>query len=391
MSPLDETRALLGDLIAFPTVSSETNLDLIAYVTDYLEPLGARVEVWHNDTGSKANLFATLGPEGDGGIVLSGHSDVVPVIDQPWSSDPFLMEERDGKLYGRGTCDMKGFIAAAMVMARAVAGQELTRPLHLAFTYDEEVGCLGGQALVADLVASGLKPSVAIIGEPTEMRVISGHKGVREVCTHFEGLAGHGSDPDAGVSAVEYAARYVNWLLEMREELKARAPEGSAFEPPWSSLNVGSFNGGSAANVIAGTAEVEWDFRAVQDSDTAFIEAREAAYINDVLLPAMRSVYPEASVESVIKGDVAGLMPVEESEAVRILSELAGTNAAGVVAFGTEAGLFQAAGISAVVCGPGSIAQAHKADEFVEVAQLEACLKMLDALGRKHIGAGLVG
>lgn len=389
MSYLEETRALLGDLIAFPTVSADTNLDFIAYVKDYLESLGARIEIWHNADASKANLFATLGPEGDGGIVLSGHSDVVPVVDQPWSSDPFAMEERDGKLYGRGTCDMKGFIAASLVMARAVAGQELTKPLHLAFTYDEEVGCLGGQALVADLVASGLKPSVAIIGEPTEMRVIAGHKGVREVCTHFEGLAGHGSDPDAGVSAVEYAARYVNWLLEMREELKARAPTGSAFEPPWSSLNVGSFHGGSAANVIAGTAEVEWDFRAVQDSDAAFIEAREAAYINEVLLPAMRAVYPDASVESVIKGDVAGLMPVDESEAVRILSELTGANAAGVVAFGTEAGLFQAAGISAVVCGPGSIAQAHKADEYVEVAQLEACLAMLDALGRKHLGAGM--
>ena len=307
----------------------------------------------------------------------------MPVADQSWTSDPFEMDQRDGRLYGRGTCDMKGFIAAAVAKAAKFAALDLIRPLHFAFTYEEEVGCLGGKALAADSQAQGLRPAVVIVGEPTEMRVIEGHKGCREYSTHFKGLEGHGSAPDHGVNAVEFAARYASWLLDLREDLKSRTPAGSRFEPPWSTLNVGEFRGGVAPNVIAGTARVDWDFRAVVPEDGDYVDMREAEYVNSVLLPKMRAVSADAGIRTEKLGDVAGFTPVPDSEAVRIVSELTGANGTDVVAFGTEAGVFQQIGMSPVVCGPGSIAQAHKPDEFIEINQLSACLDMLDGLETK--------
>ncbi|NBT32872.1 MAG: acetylornithine deacetylase, partial [Rhodobacteraceae bacterium] len=253
MNDLLRTKAILADLIAFPTVSTDSNLDCIQYMADYLTAIGARVEVMRDATGTKANLWAMLGPEGDGGLVLSGHSDVVPVADQDWSSDPFRMEERDGRLYGRGTCDMKGFIAAALAKAPAFAASK--RPIHFAFTHDEETGCLGGQALVQALQQRGVRPATAIIGEPTSMRIIEGHKGCYEYTTHFTGLEGHGSNPALGVNAVEYAVRYVNRLLSLREDLIARCPADSRFEPPWTTINTGALIGGVAHNVIPGKAQ----------------------------------------------------------------------------------------------------------------------------------------
>jgi acetylornithine deacetylase len=235
---LDDTRAILADLVAFPTVSADSNLAMIAALAERLEAAGARTEVFLDPTGTKGNLFATIGPQDvDGGIVLSGHSDVVPVEGQPWTSDPFEMIEREGRLYGRGTCDMKGFIAAAVAMAPVFAGAVRDRPLHFAFTYDEEVGCLGAQALVQALEGRGLRPGVAIVGEPTMMRVIEGHKGCYEYSTHFTGLEGHGSLPDRGVNAVEYAVRYVTRLLDLKEALKSRAPAPCWFDQPWTSIS----------------------------------------------------------------------------------------------------------------------------------------------------------
>ncbi|MZR12737.1 acetylornithine deacetylase [Maritimibacter sp. DP07] len=383
MTKLDNTRHILSRLIAYPTVSSESNLDLIDWIAGYLDGLGARVEVLRDATGSKANLFATLGPEGDGGIVLSGHSDVVPVEDQDWSSDPFEMRESDGKLYGRGACDMKGFIACVLAMAPEFAHAELKRPIHFAFTHDEEIGCLGAADLVVALEGRGIKPAMAIIGEPTEMRIIEGHKGCCEYTTRFTGLEGHGSDPDVGVNAAEYAVRYVSRLMELREELKTRVPEGSAFEPPWTTLNVGRLHGGVAHNVIVGKAEVEWEFRPVVEDDMTFVKAEMDRYARDVLLPAMQKVEPEARIETEVIGEVAGLEPMDENEARRLVAELTGANTAGLVSFATEAGLFQRMGMSAVVCGPGSIAQAHKPDEFVSLDQISACLDMLAGLVRK--------
>lgn len=383
MSTLSSCIDILGHLVAFPTISADSNLDLINHIAEQLESHGARIDIQHDATGKKANLFATFGPMRDGGIVLSGHTDVVPVADQPWTSDPFALTERDGNLYGRGTCDMKGFIAACLTLAPRFAEAAKTRPLHMAFTYDEETGCLGGQALVDQLRERGLRPAMALIGEPTEMRVIEGHKGCYEYTTRFTGAEGHGSAPDLGVNAVEYAVRYVSRLITLSDALRGRAPEGSRFEPPWSTINSGGLHGGIAHNVIPGTAEVEWDFRPVQKSDAEFVKSDLADYVANTLLPAMQAVDPSASIKTETIAEVEGLEPMDDNAARDLCMELIGANGAGLVAFGTEAGLFQSLGTAAAVCGPGSIAQAHKPDEFIAKDQLAACLTMLEKLAQK--------
>ena len=380
----DRTCEILGDLIAFPTLSSDSNQALIAYAAGLLEDCGAKVDLTSSPCGTKANLFATLGPEVDGGILLSGHSDVVPVTDQDWSSDPFVMAERDGRLYGRGACDMKGFIAATLAMAPTYAAQVGARPLHFAFTYDEEVGCFGAQHLAADLQTRGLTPGVAIIGEPTEMRVIEGHKGCYEYSTHFHGLEGHGSAPDLGVNAVEYAVRYVAELLQLKQRLRGMAPEGSRFDPPWTTVNLGALQGGVAHNVIASKAQVDWEMRPVTASDADFVKTALRQLCENELLPEMRRTYPEADITLETIGEVAGLLPMEQNEARRIMAELTGANGADLVAFGTEAGIFQALGMDVVVCGPGSINQAHKADEYLALDQLDQCLTVLQRL-KEHL------
>lgn len=380
MSRLDDTIAILDDLIAFPTVSSDSNLDLITYAEATLSALGADLKVYTDATGGKANLFATLGPQTDGGIVLSGHTDVVPVEGQDWQFDPFRMSRRGDRLYGRGTCDMKGFIAAVLATAPAYAAADLKRPVHFAFTYDEETGCLGGRALVAALRAAEIRPAVAIIGEPTEMRIIEGHKGCYEYTVDFTGLEGHASLPQLGVNAVEYAVRYIARLMELGDNLKARAPADSRFDPPWTTLQVGRIDGGIARNVIPGACSVEWEMRPVQLADGDFVKGEMARYVDDELRPAMRAVAPDADIVTHVIGEVDGLEPVTDSEAVRIVAELTGANGTDVVGFGTEAGLYQAMGVSTVVCGPGAIEQAHKPDEFVAIDQLGQALGMLERL-----------
>ena len=382
MTGLDATRSLLERLIAYPTVSADSNLDLINDLAQRLRDCGARVDVFEDETGTKANLFATIGPDRAGGLVLSGHTDVVPVTDQDWSTDPFRLHEGDGRLYGRGSCDMKGFIAAATVMAREIKQAKLARPLHFAFTYDEEVGCLGARALVPELQRRDIRPAAAIIGEPTGMQVIEGHKGCCEYTVRFQGLEGHGSRPELGVNAVEYAVRYVSYLMELRHDLVQRAPAHSKFEPPWSTINVGALHGGVAHNVIAGKAEIEWEMRPVQTSDEEFVKDRVARFVENELLPHMRNIHPQSDIVTEVIGEVAGLSIMEDNAARELVTALLGSNHAEVVAFGTEAGLFQQMGMSVVVCGPGSIEQAHKPDEYVSLEQLSRCVEMLDGLGQ---------
>lgn len=385
MATLDQTTSLLRDIVGFPTVSRDSNRDLIAFLAEKLEDAGARVEIQNSPGGQKANLWATLGPDADGGIVLSGHSDVVPVEDQDWSHDPFELIEKDGKLFGRGTCDMKGFIAAAVVKAEDYAQLNLKKPLHFSFTYDEEIGCLGAQHLAGWLKERDNRPALAIIGEPTMMQIIEGHKGCCEYSTHFHGQAGHGSMPDLGVNAVEYAVRYVSRLMEIAQALKTRAPADSRFDPPWTTINTGALTGGTAHNVIPETARLDWEFRPVQSSDFDFIHQEITEYAENVLEPAMRAINPKASIRLETLGQVAGLEPATENQARDILMELTGHNGADVVPFATEAGIFSSLGMSAVVCGPGSIEQAHRADEFLAIDQLAKCLSMLDGLEAKLV------
>lgn len=383
MSALPSTLEILDRLVAFPTISSDSNLALIEWAADRLDAAGAQVEVMPALEEGKANLFATIGPERAGGIVLSGHTDVVPVAGQPWTSDPFRLEERDGLLFGRGTADMKGFVAACIAMAPRFAAANLSRPVHFAFTYDEETGCLGGRELARALSERDAKPALAIVGEPTEMAIIEGHKGCHEYTTRFKGLAGHGSEPSRGVNAVEYAVRYIAKLLEIRDEL-ARSPiPGSRYVPPYSTVNVGIIHGGVAPNVIPDHAEVEWETRPVRAEDLVHVKETMARYAEETLLPAMRAVSADAEIVTEVIGEVEGLEPMDENAARDLVTELTGANATDVVSFGTEAGLFQSVGLSVVVCGPGSIQQAHKADEFLAVSELDACLGMLERLAGK--------
>lgn len=375
---LTATTTILRDLIACPTVSSDSNLVMIADLADRLESAGARVEVIGDASGTKANLWATLGPDTDGGVILSGHTDVVPVTDQDWATDPFRMTEIDGAMYGRGSCDMKGFIAACVALAPDLAAK--TRPVHFAFTYDEEVGCLGGQALVEMLRQRGLRPAIAIIGEPTGMQIIEGHKGCCEYSTHFTGREGHGSAPDLGVNAVEYAVRYVARLLSLKDQLVARAPAHGRFTPPWTTINTGALTGGVAHNVIPGRATVDWEMRPVQRADADFVRADLQQFCTDTLLPLMQAVDPTASIRTEVIGEVAGLEPADINAARDLVAALTGNNDVGTVPFSTEAGLFQALGTDVVVCGPGSIAQAHRPDEFVSLDQLSRCIGMLERL-----------
>ncbi|MGY3438276.1 MULTISPECIES: acetylornithine deacetylase [unclassified Marinovum] len=380
MSHLKDSIDLLAELVAYPTVSADSNLEMIGYLATRLEDVGARVRILADDSGTKANLFASLGPDTGGGLMLSGHSDVVPVLEQPWSSDPFEMVEHRGALYGRGTCDMKGFIACATVMAAEYAQRDLRRPVHFAFTYDEETGCLGGQALVDSLRKMEIRPDMAIVGEPTSMRIIEGHKGCCEYTARFRGLEGHGSAPDRGVNAAEYATRYVSRLLDLRDELKSRTPSTSRFVPPWSTINIGAIHGGHAHNVIAAMAEVAWEMRPVQPTDAEFVTGEMAYYVENVLLPAMRAVDPEADISVETIGEIPGLEPMEANEARDLVARLTGANGTDLVAFGTEAGLFQSLGTDVIVCGPGSIEQAHMADEFVTISQMQTCLDMLEKI-----------
>ena len=385
MSHLNHTQDMLRRLIAYPTISADSNLQMIEFLAVYLDHLGADVLLNHSPDGKKANLFATLGQGHENGVLLSGHTDVVPVADQDWSHDPFDMIERDGRLYGRGTCDMKGFIAACLSKARDYANLPLKTPVHFAFTYDEETGCIGAQGLAKWLQEQGILPRIAIIGEPTGMKAIEGHKGCCEYTTHFHGKAGHGSMPDIGVNAVEYALRYGTKLIDIAQNLQARAPDKSRFDPPWTTLNIGRITGGNIHNVIPENCNMDWEFRPVQDTDFTYVKETIETYVNDTLRPEMQRRDPNANITTEIVGEVVGLEPTDKNEARDIVFELTGQNHADVVPFGTEAGIFAALGMSVVVCGPGSIEQAHKPDEFIELSQLDACLSFLTKLEGKLV------
>jgi len=375
-----ETLKILADLIKFQTVSGTSNLKLIEYCEKKLNESGATSFKTFHKSGLQANLFSTInGKEklNSGGIILSGHTDVVPASSNEWSSDPYLTQEKDNKVYGRGSCDMKGFIACTLVMAPLFAKQKLKKPIHFSYTYDEETSCLGAPVLLKELKKRNVNYSVCIIGEPTDMKAIHAHKGYNEYKTYFTGLAGHASDPVHGVNAIEYAIRYANKLMELREELKKRKPRDSVFTPPYSTLQIGKISGGLSTNVIADQCIVDWEVRPITPEDGKFISQNIESYAKETLLPEMRKVYPKANIKKETVGETIGFNKVEKSDAVDLVCNLTGDNSRGAISFGTEAGLFQELGISTVVCGPGSIKQAHTIDEYVTFDQLKLCLKML--------------
>jgi len=378
----DNSVQILTDLIAFKTISGEDNSSLIDYCDDILKKLGATSFRTYDDEKKRVNLFATLKAKISNNkkpIILSGHTDVVPVS-KGWSSDPFTATIKGDKLYGRGSCDMKGFIACALAYAPVYSKSNLDRDIHFSFTFDEETACQGAPILIEELKKRDIKDGICIIGEPTNMKIIDAHKGCYEYTTYFNGLAGHSSAPHKGVSAVEYASRYINKLIELREKLKSRAPKDSIFDPPHSTLSIGGVFGGIAHNVIADKCHVNWETRPVVKEDGVFLNQEIDKYANEMLLPEMKKVFPNASIEKDIIGEIVGFDREDKSDACELISSLTGDNSRQVVSFGTEAGLFQEIGISTVVCGPGSIDQAHKIDEFIVLDELKKCLNLLDGI-----------
>ena len=376
---------ILTDLISFKTISGEDNNSLIDYCDDILKKIGASSFRTFDDDKKRVNLFATIKAKNSSNkkpIIFSGHTDVVPVS-KGWSTDPFIATIKNNKLYGRGSCDMKGFIACTLAFAPIYSETNLDRDIHFSFTFDEETACQGAPILIEELKKRNITDGICIIGEPTNMKIIDAHKGCYEYTTYFEGLAGHSSAPNKGVSAVEYASRYVNKLIELRERLVERAPKDSIFDPPHTTLSIGGIFGGIAHNVIADKCHVNWETRPVVKEDAIFLNKELDKYANEILLPEMIKVYPNSSIKKKIIGEIVGFDREAKSDACELISSLTGDNSRQVVSFGTEAGLFQEIGISTVVCGPGSIEQAHKIDEYIILDELKKCLKLLNGIKDK--------
>ncbi len=366
--------SILSTLVAFDTTSRNSNLDLIAWVEDYLKPLGFRMERVYDETGSKANLWASIGPEDRPGMVLSGHTDVVPVDGQNWSGDPFVLRESGGRLYGRGACDMKGFLAVCLANAQAMAAARLKQPIHLAFSYDEEVGCVGARGLAEWLKTQPVTPEACFVGEPTNMQVVIGHKGKRSIRVRVRGLTRHSSLAPQGVNAVEFGAMLVAEIRRIADELAASGHRDSLYDVPHSTGHVGILRGGTALNIVPDECEIIFEFRVVGKDDPDALVQRVVDYARNVLEPRMHQVDPSTGIDIDVYAGFPGLDTAPDAGVVTLAKALAGRNDHAKVAFGAEAGLFDAiAGIPSVIVGPGSIAQAHQADEWIEIAELGKC------------------
>ena len=377
---LTKTLDILKELISFETVALTSNLDLITYAEKYLSDLGAKVSLTHSPDGERANLFASFGPEINGGIVLSGHSDVVPVNANDWTTPPFQADQRNDCIFGRGSADMKGFIACVLAPAPWFASLDLIKPLHIALTFDEEDGFHGAPILLKDLKEKNIQPDAVIIGEPTGLKAIAAHKGCYEYATTIKGLNGHSSEPEKAVNAVQYAARFINRLMELKMEMVSRAPENSPYQPPSTTMSVGTIEGGQARCIVAEHCKFDWEMRPIQRSDAEYVHEQLAAFTDELLLE-MKTIYPEASIETEKVCEVDGLEYQAGSSALSLMTELLGESEFDVVSYGTEAGLYQAAGMPAVVWGPGDIEVAHRPDEFVSISDLKDCLSVLERLG----------
>ncbi|MET3075942.1 acetylornithine deacetylase [Pantoea leporis] len=374
------SRQLLEKLVAFDTTSRESNLALIDFVWRYLNDLGVSGELIHNAERSKANLYARLGPAGDGGVMLSGHSDVVPVEGQNWSVPPFVLTERDGKLYGRGTADMKGYIACMLAAVPHFLAQPLKQPLHLAISYDEEVGCLGVRTLLEALSQRPEKPSICLIGEPTELQPVLGHKGKLGVRCEVKGAACHSAYSPQGVNAIEYAAQLVHQLTAIGERLAQTEQHDTRFDPPFTTVQTGIIRGGTVLNIVPAECVFDFEVRTLPQHDAQAVAAEIDTFAQSELVPRMQAVAVDSAIRFYPISGYPGLLTDAQSDAARLIAYLTQSSDFSTVAFGTEGGLFHQAGIPSVICGPGSMAQGHKPDEFISIAQLDACDAMMQRL-----------
>ena len=368
---------MLGRLITFETVSAKSNKSMIEFMAGYLEGHGISCNMAPNEEGSKVDLIATVGPMVEGGIVLSGHTDVVPVEGQDWRSDPFQMMERDGLLCGRGTCDMKGFIAVVLALVPEMLEKDLKRPLHLVFSYDEEIGCLGAPSLIARMIKNVPMPHGAIIGEPTSMKLANAHKGVSIFETTVTGSPAHSSQTQSGVNAINIASDCIQFLRSKAEEFQVDGPRDERLQPPYNTVNVGMIEGGTALNIIPGQCKFTWDCRSLGTSDGDRLLEEFDRYSQEGLLTTMREITSNVNIVTRKSASIPPLTPSVDNAAEALVRQLTGQNQAEGVAFAAEAGLFQEAGIPSVMCGPGSVDQAHQPNEFVEVTQIDACTEFI--------------
>ena len=365
---------ILKRLIAYDTTSRNSNLPLIHWVKDYLAGFGVESELTYDDDGGKANLFATLGPaDRSGGIILSGHTDVVPVDGQDWVTEPFDMLEKDGRLYGRGTCDMKSFVAVSLAMVPKFLERQLTVPIHLAFSYDEEVGCIGVRRLIDGNLSKGIRPQACIVGEPTNMQPVIAHKGKRSFEVTIRGMEAHSSLAPKGVNAVEYAAEIIAHIKSMARAKAANGPFDTMFDIAHTTLHTGVINGGTALNIVPLHCRFEFEFRYIPADGPDALLAEVQAFIDTRCLPEMQAIDPSTSITIEEMSSIPGLDTDEDDEVVQLAKALSGANSVSKVAFGTEAGLFQQADVPTIVCGPAHIDQAHKPNEFVEISQVAQC------------------
>ncbi|AXP03092.1 acetylornithine deacetylase [Pseudomonas fluorescens] len=374
------SRVLLERLVGFATVSRESNLALIEFVRDYLQGLGVDSELIYNAERTKANLLASIGPAAPGGVVLSGHTDVVPVDGQAWTVEPFYLSEMDGKWFGRGTADMKGYLASVLAAVPMFLASALRRPVHLAFSYDEEVGCLGVHSLLDVLVRRVPPPALCLIGEPTQLQPVLGHKGKLAMRCHIKGAACHSAYAPYGVNAIEQAARLIGRLGEIGAALADPSLHDARFDPAYSTVQVGVIQGGTALNIVPADCRFDFEVRALPGFDPQVVAEQLQGDAEQTLLPAMQAVASDTAIRFEALSAYPGLATAPDSAAAQLVARLCGSEAFGTVAFGTEGGLFHQAGVPTVVCGPGSMDQGHKPDEYVSIEQMAACDRLMDRL-----------
>lgn len=374
---ISKTIEILEHLVSFDSVSGKPTHDIVEYIERYLLDLGISVHLSYDEAGERANVFATIGPEIDGGVVLNGHTDVVPVEGQHWLTDPFTLTRKENRFYGRGSVDMKGFLACVLASVPVFQAAKLKKPIHIAFSYDEEIGGLGMPVLLNKMAQLAIQPEIVIVGEPTTMQLITGHKGGYEMRTEVVGYAVHSCDPTQGVNAISIACKLIAKIEAIAARFSADPLHNSPYEPPYCTFNVGTIEGGTASNATAGWCNFNWEFRTMPGEDGESIVKELIDYANAELLPSMQAINPDTTIRILTKAPVPALDDTNAEKAAALVCHLTGLNSQDVVSFGTDAGYFSDAGISTVVFGPGDINRAHKADEYIELKELEDGLQFL--------------
>jgi len=379
---LDKSIKILEKLVSFDSISAKPTHPIVGYIESYLSDLDVKVALSYDDNGERANVFATIGPAVDGGVVLNGHTDVVPITGQQWATDPFVLTRKENKLYARGAVDMKGFLACVLASVPVFQSAHLKKPIHIAFSFDEEIGGLGMPVLINSLNNFAYRPTIAIVGEPTNMQLITGHKGGYEMRTEIKGLDVHACNPTIGVNAISVACQLITKIEQIAARMASKPHPNSPYEPAYCTFNVGTIEGGTATNATAGWCHFSWEFRPLPGEDGQLIIDEIKLYANNELLPAMQAIHPLSEINIITEVPVPALDDTNAALATELVSHITGLNSTDVVSFGTDGGYFSDAGISTVVFGPGDINRAHKADEYIEVEELGQGLEFLAKLAK---------